>query len=251
MSGHNKWSKVKRIKGPLDAKRGKLFTKLIKEITVAARLGGGNIDGNPRLRHAIQLARDASMPKENIERAVAKGTGELEGEQFAEAVYEGYGPGGVAIMVETTTDNKNRTVNDLRLLFRSNGGNLGESGSVAWMFERHGQLVFDGKQNSEDTLMEVAIRAGAQDVSSADDQVEVLTAPPDVYRVKEGFDRLGIHPTSVGFSFVPKNTVPVVDKDTAEKIITMLHELEDHDDVQHVHANFLIEGKLLASLANQ
>ncbi len=153
MSGHNKWSKVKRIKGPLDAKRGKLFTKLIKEITVSARLGGGNTDGNPRLRQAIQLARDASMPKENIERAIAKGTGELEGEHYDEAVYEGFGPGGVAILVEATTDNKNRTVNDLRLLFRSNGGNLGESGSVAWMFERHGQLVFDSKQNSEDILM--------------------------------------------------------------------------------------------------
>jgi len=251
MSGHNKWSKVKRIKAPLDAKRGKLFTKLIKEITVSARLGGGNADGNPRLRQAIQLARDSSMPKENIERAVAKGTGEIDGEHFDEAVYEGYGPGGVAVIVEATTDNKNRTVNDLRLLFKANGGNLGEAGSVAWMFERHGQLVFDSKQNSEDTLMEVAIRSGAQDVAAADDHVEVLTATNDVYRVKEGFDRVGIHPTSVGFSFVPKNTVPVLDKETAEKVIAMLHELEDHDDVQHVHANFVMDSKLLASLSNQ
>ena len=154
MSGHNKWSKVKRIKGPLDAKRGKLFTKLIKEITVAARSGGGNPDGNPRLRHAITTAKGASMPKDNIERAIKKGTGELEGEMIEEITYEGYGPGGVALLIETTTDNKNRTVNDLRTLFKSAGGSLGESGSVAWMFNRYGQLLFEPKKYLNWTLQE-------------------------------------------------------------------------------------------------
>lgn len=245
MAGHNKWSKVKRIKGPLDAKRGKLFTKLIKEITVAAKLGGGSPDHNPRLRQAIQLAKDASMPKDNIERAIKKGTGELAGESLEETLYEGYGPGGVAVLVEATTDNRNRTVNDLRLLFRSGGGNLAESGSVAWMFERRGQLVFDKAKHKEDTLMEVALEAGAEDVEAQDDSVEVLTAPADVYKVKERFDRVGMHPISVGFAYVPKNTVAVAERPTAEKLVSFLEALEDHDDVTHVHANVTMKAGLL------
>lgn len=249
MAGHNKWSKVKRVKGPLDAKRGKLFTKLIKEITVAAKLGGGNPDGNPRLRQAIQLAKEASMPKDNIERAIQKGTGEQAGESLDEALYEGYGPGGVAVLVEATTDNRNRTVNDLRLLFRAGGGHLGEAGSVAWMFDKHGQLVFDGKKHPEEIVMEVALEAGgAEDVSAHDDQIAVLTEPASIYKVKDRFDRVGMHPTEVHFAYVPKTTVPVTDQEAAKKLLAMLEELEDHDDVTRVHANFVMEDSLVASL---
>ncbi len=251
MSGHNKWSKVKRIKGPLDAKRGKLFTKIIREITISARMGGGSLDGNPRLRTAVQIAKDASMPKDNIDRAIKKGTGELDGETFEEAVYEGYGPGGVAVIIETTTDNKNRTINDLRNLFKSNGGNMGEAGSVAWMFSHFGQLVFDKTKHAEDTIMEVALEAGAQDVSSSDDSVDVLTGVSDVYRVKEAFDKVGIHPLSTSFTYVAKTTVPVESKDVAAKLVYLLDIVEEHDDVQRVHANFEMDDKLLAELPNK
>ncbi len=251
MSGHNKWSKVKRIKGPLDAKRGKLFTKLIKEITVAARTGGGNPDGNPRLRHAITAAKGASMPKDNIERAIKKGTGELEGEMIEEITYEGYGPGGVAILVETTTDNKNRTVNDLRTLFKSGGGSLGESGSVAWMFHRYGQLLFESQKYPEDKIMEVALESGAQDVSTDSDGVsEVLTDVADLYRIRESFEKLGIHPNSSAFSYVAKSTVPV-SKEQAQGLMELVDSIEDHDDVQRVHLNADIDEKILAELRGQ
>lgn len=251
MSGHNKWSKVKRIKGPLDAKRGKLFTKLIKEITVAARTGGGNPDGNARLRHAITAAKSSSMPKDNIERAVKKGTGELEGDVIEEITYEGYGSGGVAILVETTTDNKNRTVNDLRTLFKSSGGNLGESGSVAWMFNRYGQLIFESQKYPEDKIMEIALEAGAQDVSSQSDGViEVLTEVVDLYRIREIFEKLGMAPSQSGFSYVAKSTVPV-DKASAEKLIELMDSIEDHDDVQRVHSNANLDEKILAELQGQ
>jgi len=248
MSGHNKWSKVKRIKGPLDAKRGKLYTKIVKEIIISARLGGGQIEGNPRLRQAVQIARDASMPKDNIDRAIKKGSGELQGEALEEIMYEGYGPGGVAVLVETTSDNKNRTVSDLRNLFKSWGGNLGEAGGVAWLFTHYGSLLFDKAKYGEDTLMEVALDAGAQDVSTHDDNVEVFTTPSDVYKVKEGFEKVGMHPTHVGFSYVAKTSVPVESKETAEKLLKLLEEVEDHDDVQRVHANFEMDDKLFAEL---
>jgi YebC/PmpR family DNA-binding regulatory protein len=251
MSGHNKWSKVKRIKGPLDAKKGKLFTKIIREITIAAKMGGGSLDGNARLRAAVQTAKDASMPKDNIERAIKKGTGELEGESFEEATYEGYGPGGVAIMVETTSDNKNRTINDLRNLFKTNGGNMGEEGSVAWMFNHCGQLVFDKARYPEDTVMEVALEAGAQDVSSTDETVDVMTGVSDVYRVKEQFDKVGLHPNSTGFAYIAKTTVPVESKEIAAKLIHLLDQIEEHDDVQRVHANFEMDDKLLAELTSK
>lgn len=231
MSGHNKWSKVKHTKGPLDAKRGKLFTKLISEITVAARMGGGSVDGNPRLRSAVQMAKDASMPKENIERAIKKGTGELEGAAIEEQTYEGYGPGGVAMIVQAATDNKNRTVSDLRNIFRSHGGNLGEAGSVAWMFNHFGQLVFDGEKFKEDIVMEVALEAGAQDVTKHDEVIEVLTNVADVYKVKEGFDRVGMHPMSAGFTYVPKTPL---EAHPSEELTRLIEELEDHDDIQHV-----------------
>ncbi|MCX6103606.1 MAG: YebC/PmpR family DNA-binding transcriptional regulator [Proteobacteria bacterium] len=251
MSGHNKWSKVKNIKGPLDAKKGKLFTKLSKEITVAARLGGGNTDGNARLRHAIVEARSASMPKDTIERAIKKGTGELEGDVIEEITYEGYGPGGVALLVETITDNKNRTVNDLRNIFKSSGGSLGESGSVAWMFNRFGQLLFEAKKHSEERLMEVALEAGAQDVSTDSEGItEVLTGVADLYRVRENFERLGMLPSQACFSFVAKSTVPL-NKTNAQELIELINEIEDHDDVQRVHSNGNIDEKILAELSQK
>ena len=251
MSGHNRWSKVKNVKGPADAKRGKLFTKLTKEIIIAARIGGGNLDGNARLRHAVELARDASMPKDNIERAIRKGTGDLQGEAIEEATYEGYGPGGVAILVETTSDNKNRTVSDLRNQFKSGGGNMGEAGSVSWMFTQHGQLLFDKKKYSMDTVMEVALEAGAQDISEVHDSVEVLTAVSEVYKVREAFEKVGMYPVSQSFTFVAKSTVPVEEKTSAEKILHLLESLEDHDDVQRVHANFEMTDALFSEVGQK
>lgn len=251
MSGHNKWSKVKNIKGPADAKRGKLFTKITKEIIVAAKSGGGNSDGNPRLRTAIIAARSASMPKDNIERAIKKGLGTLEGETIEEALYEGYGPGGVAVLVEATTDNRNRTVSDLRNLFKSHGGNMAEGGSVAWMFSQCGQLVFEKEKYAEDKVMEVALEASAEDVITAGDVVEVTTSTSDVYRVKDVFERVGMHPASAGLSYSAKTLVPVESKEIGERLIKLLQELEDHDDVQKVHSNFTMEEALFSQLTTK
>ena len=251
MSGHNKWSKIKRTKGVLDTKKGKIFTKIIKEITIAARAGGGDADGNPRLRTAVLAAKAASMPKENVDRAIKKGTGELGGEQIEEHLYEGYGPGGVAILVETTSDNKNRTISDLRNIFKTWGGNMGEAGSVAWMFTHFGQLVFDKTKYPEDNVMDVALEAGAQDVSAGDDTVEVLTNVPEVYKVTQSFERVGMHPTSAGFSYVPKSSVPVEDRTQAERLLKLLEAIEDHDDVQRIHSNFEMDDKLFAELAGK
>jgi YebC/PmpR family DNA-binding regulatory protein len=248
MAGHNKWSKVKNIKGAIDAKKSKVFTKIAKEIMVAARLGGGNTDTNARLRLAVQSARDVSMPKDNIERAIKKGTGELAGDAIEEVTYEGYGPGGVAILVETTSDNKNRTVADLRNLFKSGGGNMGESGSVSWMFDRVGQLVFEPQKFSEDKIMEVALDAGAQDVTTqSDGTIEVVTATSDLYKVKDSFDKAQMLPATTGFAYIPKTSVPV-DKEKATELLELLESLEDHDDVQKVHANFDIDDKILAEI---
>jgi YebC/PmpR family DNA-binding regulatory protein len=251
MAGHNKWSKVKNIKGAIDAKRSKIFTKITKEIMVAARIGGGNPDTNARLRLAVQTAREASVPKDNIERAIKKGTGELAGEAIEEVTYEGYGPGGVAILVETTSDNKNRTVADLRNLFKSGGGSMGESGSVSWMFDRVGQLVFEPKTFSEDKIMEMALEAGAQDITTqSDGTIEVLTSTTDLYKVRDNFDKAQMVPASAGFAYVPKTSVPV-DKEKASQLLELLESLEDHDDVQKVHANFDIDDKILAELTSE
>ena len=252
MSGHNKWSKVKNIKGPADAKRGKLFTKIIKELTVSARTGGGSPEGNPRLRTAILAAKAASMPKDNIEKAIKRGTGELiEGNAIEELVYEGYGPGGVAVVIESATDNKNRTVSDLRNIFKSSGGNLAEGGAVAWMFTRYGQLIFEKSKHPEDKVMEVALEAGASDVNEGDDTVEVLTEANDVYRVRESFERVGFHPTESGFVYVAKTTVPITDRSSAETLLSLIHEVEDHDDVQRVHTNADIDEAVVAELAGK
>lgn len=251
MSGHNKWSKVKNIKGPADAKRGKLFTKLTKEIIVAARTGGANPEGNPRLRTALLAARSASMPKDTIERAIKKGLGTLDGENIEEALYEGYGPGGVAVLVEAATDNRNRTVSDLRSLFKNHGGNMAEGGSVSWMFSQCGQLVFDREKYPEDKVMEVALEAAADDVTASHDSVEVTTPVTDIYRVKDAFERVGMHPVSAGLSYNAKTLVPVDSKETGEKLIELLRELEDHDDVQKVHSNFVMEDNLFSQLTSK
>jgi YebC/PmpR family DNA-binding regulatory protein len=250
MSGHNRWSKVKNVKGAIDAKRGKLFTKLTKELIVAARTGGGKPDSNARLRQAVSSARAASMPKENIERAIKKGTGELQGETIEEIVYEGYGPAGVAVLVETTTDNKNRTVNDLRSIFKSHGGNLGESGSVAWMFTPCGQILFDQEQYPEDKVMEVALESGASDVASQNGTVEVITDVHDVDKVRESFERVGMHPVSAGRGYQAKSTVKV-EKIDAEKVLSFMEAVDDHDDVQKLHSNFVMDDAVYAEISKK
>jgi len=236
MSGHSKWSSIKHKKAAKDAKRGKLFTKLIKEITVAARLGGGDINGNPRLRTAVLTARGNSMPNDNIDRAIKKGTGELEGVHYEEVNYEGYGPGGAAIMASTVTDNRNRTVSDLRRIFEKHGGNMGAAGCVAWMFSKRGLLTVDHGKVSEDRLMEVSLEAGADDVKDLGDLFEIDTTPDNFEAVKAALQEAGIEVASAEVAMVPQNTVGVTGKD-AEQTMKLLEELDDHDDVQSVASN--------------
>lgn len=236
MSGHSKWHSIRHKKAARDAKRGKLFTKLIKEITVAARLGGGDLNANPRLRTAVMTAREHSMPAENIERAIKRGTGELEGVAYEEVQYEGYGPGGVAILVQAMTDNRNRTVAELRRIFEKAGGSLGSTGCVAWMFKKRGVVSVDRSKVDEDRLMEVALEAGAEDVSEADGSFEVLTSPESFEAVKEAIQKAGIPIDSAEVSMVPENTVRVTGQDAAQAM-KLLEALEDHDDVQSVASN--------------
>ena len=245
MSGHSKWSTIKRKKGAIDAKRGKIFTKLIKEITVAARMGGGDIDANPRLRTAVLAAKTENMPKDNIERAIKKGTGGLEGVSYEEILYEGYGPGGVAVLVETMTDNKNRTVADVRHFFAKSGGNLGESGCVGWMFDKKGVITVDKGAISEEQLMEQALEAGAQDVVEEDASFQVITAPEDLNAVADGLNKASVAYQEAAISMVPKNTIEVTEEKTARSLLKLLENLEDHDDVQKVHANFDIADELM------
>ncbi len=236
MSGHSKWHSIRHKKAAKDAKRGKLFTKLIKEITVAARLGGGDLSANPRLRTAVQTARERSMPMENIERAIKRGTGELEGVNYEEVQYEGYGPGGVAILVQAMTDNRNRTVAEIRRLFEKAGGSLGATGCVAWMFKKRGVITVQKEQVDEDRLMEVALEAGAEDVSDADDTFEVLTAPETFEAVKAALQEAKIPIASAELSLVPESTVRVTGQD-ALQAMKLLEALDDHDDVQSVASN--------------
>ena len=236
MSGHNKWSTIKHKKGAADAKRGKLFTKLIKEITVAAREGGGDENANPRLRTAILKAKDANMPKDNIERAIKKGTGELGGEDYMDLVYEGYGPSGVAIMVECLTDNKNRTAADVRSIFSKNGGNLGENGCVAYLFSRKGVITLDGEQYSEDDVLEVALEAGAEDVSSVGESIEVDTAPDDFDVVLKALETGGFEHETAEITMVPESTLSLDDEGT-RKALRLIELLDDHEDVQNVSTN--------------
>jgi YebC/PmpR family DNA-binding regulatory protein len=239
VSGHSKWSSIKHKKAAKDARRGKLFTKLIKEITVAARLGGGDLNANPRLRTAVLTARSSSMPNDNIERAIKKGTGELEGVTYEDVVYEGYGPGGVAILVEALTDNRNRTVAELRRLFSKYGGNLGENGCVAWMFRKRGMITVPKEGADEERLMEIALEAGAEDLTDSGDTFEVATPPDMLHEVKDSLEAASVRVESAEVSMVPRNTVDLGGKD-ADATLKLLEALDDADDVQSVSANFEI-----------
>ena len=245
MAGHSKWSKIKRKKAVNDAKRGAQFTKLIREITVAAREGGGNPDFNPRLRLAVDTAKAASMPLENIERAIKKGTGELEGVNYEEITYEGYGPNGVALFIETLTDNQNRTVADVRHTLGKHNGSLGTSGSVAWQFERKGQIFLDAGAHSEDAVFEAALEAGAEDVARDGDEFVVTTDVTSFHAVQDGLREAGLTISEAELTMVPSNEVAVTGKD-AEKLLRLLDALDDLDDVQKVHSNADIDETALA-----
>jgi len=245
MSGHSKWSSIKHKKGAVDAKRGKIFTKLIKEITVAARMGGsGDPDANPRLRTAIAAAKAENMPKDNIERAIKKGTGELEGVNYEESTYEGYGPGGAAVLVESLTDNKNRAVADIRHIFSKCGGNLGENGCVAWMFDKKGYIVVERSAVDEDTLMEAALEAGAEDVREDESNYEVITAPEDFEAVKTAVDDKAIAYLDAEVTMLPQTSTNLQGKE-AEQMIRLMDMLEDCDDVQKVYTNADIPEELV------
>ncbi|NRA09049.1 MAG: YebC/PmpR family DNA-binding transcriptional regulator [Myxococcales bacterium] len=248
MSGHSKWSTIKRKKGAADAKRGKIFTKLIREIATAARLGGGEIGANPRLRLSVEKARAANMPKDNIERAIKKGLGAEEGEAYEEAIYEGYGPGGTAIYLEVLTDNKNRTVGEVRHVLTKYGGNLGATGCVAYLFEKRGLLAFDAEGLDTDALLMAALEAGADDVDEAEDSLEVVTAATDFEAVKAALEAAGYGAVEAGISMRPIATVKLEGKE-AERMLAVLEVLEDLDDVQAVYANFDIADEELQNLA--
>lgn len=248
MSGHNKWSTIKHKKGAADAKRGKIFTKLIKEITVAARMGNsGDPDANPRLRSAITAARAENMPKDNIERAIKKGTGELEGVSYEECSYEGYGPGGAAILVESLTDNKNRAVAEIRHIFNKYGGNMGENGCVAWIFSQKGYISVPKAAVSEDALMEAALDAGAEDVREDDTYFEVITAPEDFETVKAAIEAASISFETAEVTMLPSNTTDLTGKD-AEKMVKLMDAMDDCDDVQKVYTNADIPDEMMENM---
>jgi YebC/PmpR family DNA-binding regulatory protein len=247
MSGHSKWATIKHKKGALDAKRGKIFTRVIKEIMIAAR-NGGDPDMNPRLRTAIVAAKAVSMPADNIKRAIMRGTGELEGGQIDEVMYEGYGPGGAAVLVMVATDNRNRTVSDIRHMFSKNGGNLGEQGSVSWMFERKSQIVIDGDKASEDTLMDLVLEAGGEDLRNDGGNWVVLSPPEAHEKVVEAIQKAGIPTESAEIAMVPKNLLRLEGKH-ASGMLRLSEVLEEHDDVQNVYSNFDIDEKEMEALA--
>jgi YebC/PmpR family DNA-binding regulatory protein len=236
MSGHSKWSTIKHKKAAKDAKRGKIFTKIIKEITIAARMGGGDINANPRLRTAVANAKGQSMPSDNIERAIKKGTGELEGVNYEETTYEGYGPAGVAIMLSVLTDNKNRTVAEIRNVFGKHGGNLGEAGCVAWMFSKKGMITIDRGSAPEERVFEVALEAGADDIADSDEVFEIATTPERMEDVKAALEGASLPVASAEVTMVPQNTITLRGRE-AEQVLKLLEALEDHDDVQSVSAN--------------
>ena len=248
MSGHSKWSSIKHKKALKDARRGKLFTKLIKEITVAARMGGGDVNANPRLRTAVTTARQNSMPTDNIDRAIKKGTGDLEGVTYEEVTYEAYGPGGVAILVQALTDNRNRTVADLRSIITKHGGNLATAGAVSWMFQKRGLITVERAGIDEDRVMEVALEGGAEDVREAGDILEVVTAPEQFDRVKEALDAAKIAAASAEVTSIPSSTVAISGK-PAEQMVRLLEAVEDHDDVQNVSSNMDIAAEELERLS--
>jgi YebC/PmpR family DNA-binding regulatory protein len=249
MSGHSKWHTIKHKKGAADAKRGKVFTRIIKELTVAARNGGGDPDANPRLRTVVAEAKSVNMPAENIKRAIQRGTGELPGVQYDEITYEGYGPGGAAVIIEAMTDNKNRTVGELRHLLSKHNGNLGESNSVAWMFSKKGYIVIDKSAAGEEQLLNAVLEAGGDDLRDDGDTWEIICNPADFETVREGVKALGVEPASAQVAMLPQNYIKLEGKE-ATQMLKLMEALEDHDDVQHVWSNFDIEEKEIeASLA--
>jgi YebC/PmpR family DNA-binding regulatory protein len=247
MSGHSKWSSIKHKKAATDAKRGKIFTKLIKEITVSARMGGGDMEANPRLRAAILAAKSENMPKDNIERAIKKGTGELEGVSYEESIYEGYGPGGAAVLIESLTDNKNRTVADIRHIFSKRGGNMGENGCVAWMFDKKGYIAIENKAVDEEGLMEAALDAGAEDIREDDSNFEVITAPEDFEAVKAAIDNASIPYLVAEVTMLPQTTT-FLKANEAEQMVKLMEALEDCDDVQKVYTNADIPDEIVNSI---
>jgi YebC/PmpR family DNA-binding regulatory protein len=245
MSGHSKWHSIKHAKGAADAARGKLFARLARQIEVAARAGGGDIDGNPTLRTMVQKARDASMPKDNIERAIKRGTGELEGVTYESITYEGYATNGVAVYVEALTDNRNRTGAEVKNVFTRNGGSLAEPGAVAWQFERKGVLVLDKSVGDEDDVMLTALEGGAEDVTDLGDTWQITTAPTDVHSVRAALEEGGLPVASVDLVMMPSTTVELDDASKAKSVLRVIDALEEHDDVQNVYANFDIPDAVL------
>lgn len=245
MAGHSKWAQIKHKKAHTDAKRGKVFTKIVKEIAVAAKLGGGDPAGNPRLRTAIESAKEVNMPHDNIKKAIMKGTGELPGIVYEEYIYEGYGPSGVAVMIEVMTDNKNRTVPEIRHIMSKSGGSLGETGCVSWLFDKKGYILVDKSRASEDAVMALALEAGAEDMKNdpGEDNFEIITDPEDFSAVKSAIEKTSIPIESADITMLPKNYV-VLDEKGAEQMLRLMEALEDHDDVQNVYANFDIPDEV-------
>ena len=246
MAGHSKWAGIKHKKAIVDAQRGKAFTKVVREITAAARLGGGSPDANPRLRLAIQKAREVNLPKDSLEKAIKRGTGELEGQSFEEMMIEGYGPGGVAVLVEALTDNKNRTSAEVRSLFANHGGNLAGAGSVSWLFQKKGLITLNARGLQEEALMELALNAGAEDLKVEEQQATVLSAPQHFEAVKHALQSGGLTAESADMTMIPSSTVQVTDPAQVKALLALLNALEDQEDVQHVYANFDIPDALLA-----
>ena len=250
MSGHSKWATIKHKKAATDAKRGRAFTKVIREITIAARVGGGDPDSNPRLRTAIAQAKNENMPNDNIERAVQRGTGQLEGEQYEEVNFEGSGPGGVGMIVEVVTTNRNRVVSEIRHMMSRHGGNLAETGAVGWMFSRKGQIVVSKEQAGEDRMLSIVLDAGAEDLRDDGSAWEVLTPPDAFENVREALIKAGVKPESAEIAWVPQNYIKLTGS-AAQQMLTLVEALEEHDDVQHVFANFDIDEKEMAVMAAQ
>tara|TARA_B100000809_G_scaffold215288_2_gene220436 strand:+ start:554 stop:1303 length:750 start_codon:yes stop_codon:yes gene_type:complete len=247
MSGHSKWSTIKRKKEKNDAQRGRIFTKLVKEITIAAREGGGNVNVNARLRTAVLTSRAENVPQANIDRAIARGTGELEGIMYEELTYEGYGPGGVAVLIEAVTDNKNRTTPEIRHAFSKNGGNIGDTGCVAWMFDQKGLIVVNKEGQDEDEIMMIALDAGAEDIQDEGDTFDVFTSPSEFESVRSQLIENGIEPLRAQICRIPQSTVAIEGQE-AEQLLRLLEVLEEHDDVQNVYANFDMDDKVLEEM---
>ena len=248
MAGHSKWSKVKRFKGAIDTKRGQIFSKLSKEISIAAKTGGGDPDGNPRLRSAIQTARAQSMPNDNIERAIKRGTGEGSEAHLEEIVYEGYAPGGVAVIVEAATDNKNRTAAEIRSIFSKNDGNLASTGSVSYMFHKKGQIIVPRMSIEEDRILELALEAGAEELTTEGDEYVITTSHDQLYAVADTLKKGGVTTDGQKFTFIPDTTIPIADEAIARQIVRLCDALEEDDDVQNVYSNLDIPDELLARL---